>query len=91
MRSFAAALHPESFTLQALLEREFGEEGLAAEVAARYFSEGPGRRYKFRPQYASEAALCALRARPGLPDELAAEVNRWVAAAQPGRIGSVRF
>lgn len=66
----------EPYVTQALLEREFGEDGLAAEVAARYFSEGHARRYRFRAQYASEAALAALRPRPGLPPELAEEVDR---------------
>ena len=65
----------EPYVTNALIERTFGEGELAAEVAARYFVDGPGRRLKFRAQYSSEAALWTLRPRPGLPPELAEEVN----------------
>lgn len=65
----------EPFVTQSLLEKTFLDEELVAEVAARYFVEGPGRRLKFRQQYASEEALWALRPRPGLPKELANEVE----------------
>ena len=65
----------EPYVTQSLLERTFGEGELATEVAARYFMDSPGRRFRFRGQFASEAALSALRPRPGLPQELADEVE----------------
>ena len=65
----------EPYVTSGLIERIFGEGELAVEVAARYFTDGPGRRLKFRPQYATEAALWTLRPRPGLPKELADEVD----------------
>ena len=65
----------EPYVTNALLERTFGEGELAAEVAARYFVDGPGRRLKFRSQFSTEAAIWALQPRPGLPKELADEVN----------------
>ena len=65
----------EPYVTNALLERTFGEGELAAEVAARYFVDGPGRRLKFKKQYSTEAALWALQPRPGLPKELADEVH----------------
>jgi 4-alpha-glucanotransferase len=64
------------YVTHSLLEKTFGEGEPAADVAARYFVDGPGRRYRFRSQYASEAALWNLRPRPGLLPEVAEEAQR---------------
>lgn len=65
----------EPYVTQALLEKTFGEGELCAEIATRYFVDGPGRRYKFRPQCSSEMALWMLQPRPGLPLDFADELE----------------
>lgn len=55
-----------------VLRELFGAE-LAPEVAARYLQEQAGGRYRFRQQYASEAALAGAPVRCGLGAQLAPE------------------
>lgn len=65
----------EPYVTPTILERTFEDAELAAEIEARYFAEGPGRRLKFRSQYTTEASLSAIRPRAGLPKEMAEEVD----------------
>jgi 4-alpha-glucanotransferase len=62
----------DPYATPALLEAELGNAAAAAATAERFFRPGPGARLLFKPEWAGEAALCALAAPPGAP---AAEVE----------------
>lgn len=64
----------DPYVTPAMLEKEFGE--MASEVASRYFNDGPTpQRLKFRKQFAEEDGICMLRAKPGLPEVIAEELE----------------
>lgn len=65
----------DPYVTPTVLERTFGDKETATEIEARYFVEGPNYRLSFRKQYASEAALFAIRPRHGVSQEIADEIN----------------